>query len=210
MPGWPPSRWRRSAGRAVGCDASAPGSTARWPARYALQLRSVSARLSRAAPACRPVTQPRPAQLGAWVQPPEACSARRLSPRLSLARMLALRLRSTRSSRWVTEVASSRRVEHTRNCRMHLVAIAWLYVVVLMALAEATSHQRHAAGRGLHLPALRRAAAGASCCTCWARRRGAARAGAELPSASAPAAAADPDGGGHAPGDAVAPEREEP
>jgi hypothetical protein len=89
---------------------------------------------------------------------------------------------------------------------MYLVAIAWLYVVLLMALAEATALNGSWLGATFTLALYgvlplaialylmgtpsRRAA----------RRRAAALAALPL----------DPDGGGHAPGDAVAAKREEP
>ena len=89
---------------------------------------------------------------------------------------------------------------------MHLVAIAWLYVVLMMAVAEATSNQGTLLGAVFTLllygllplsivlylmnePARRRA-----------RRTRDAVASAGLP---------EPDGRDHAPGDAVGPEREE-
>jgi hypothetical protein len=89
---------------------------------------------------------------------------------------------------------------------MYLMAIAWIYVVALMALAEGFSDRGSWLGAiitfllygalplgiALYLfatPARRRA-----------RRRAA---------ASATGVAADPDGGGHPAGDAVAPERKE-
>ena len=82
---------------------------------------------------------------------------------------------------------------------MYLVAIAWIYVVLLMALAEAS--QPAAAGSARpSLPALRRSAARRSCCTCSARRRGArAR---RRPSSPQPSRRGEPDRGGHPPGDA--------
>ena len=87
---------------------------------------------------------------------------------------------------------------------MYLVAIAWAYVVVLMALAEGLGPGGTWVGAAMTLllygfvpgsivlylvgtPSRRSA-----------RRRAAA------------SAASDPDRGGHPPGDAVAPEREEP
>ncbi len=86
---------------------------------------------------------------------------------------------------------------------LHLVALAWIFVVTMMALAEATSPHGTLLGAFftfvlygvlpltivlyiLGTPIRRRAR----------RRR--------------EASAADPDGGGHAAGDAVAPERKEP
>lgn len=91
---------------------------------------------------------------------------------------------------------------------MLLVAIAWIYVVLMIAVAEATSNQGTVMGAFFTLllygvlplgivlyvmnePTRRRA------------RR--ARAAAE-----ASAGAVQPDGGDHAAGDAVAPERKEP
>ncbi len=84
---------------------------------------------------------------------------------------------------------------------MHIVAIAWMFVVVMMALAEALSSQGTVLGAvftfvlygvlPLSLVLYIMAAP--------ARRR--ARRAAE---------SAAPDGGGVAPGDAVAPERKEP
>ena len=88
---------------------------------------------------------------------------------------------------------------------MYLIAIAWLYVTVMMAVAEAMAPNGTVLGAAITLllygvlplsivlyvmgsPARRRA------------RR----------AAEARAASGEPDGGSHAAGDAVAPEREEP
>jgi membrane protein implicated in regulation of membrane protease activity len=88
---------------------------------------------------------------------------------------------------------------------MHLVALAWIYVVLMMALAEALSPQGTVLGAGITFllygvlplsivlyvmgtPMRRRA-----------RRR-----------AEAQASAADPDSGGQAPGEAIATVRKEP
>lgn len=98
---------------------------------------------------------------------------------------------------------------------MYLVAIAWMYVVLMMAVAEALSSQGTVLGAvftfllygllplGIVLyilgtPGRRRA-----------RRAAEAAELAQLRAAAAPAASAAPDGGGVAPGDAVAPVREE-
>lgn len=99
---------------------------------------------------------------------------------------------------------------------MYLVAIAWMYVVLMMAVAEALSSQGTVLGAvftfllygllplGIVLyilgtPGRRRA-----------RRAAEAAELAQLrAAAAAPAASAAPDGGGVAPGDAVAPVREE-
>jgi hypothetical protein len=92
-----------------------------------------------------------------------------------------------------------------------LVALAWMYVVIMMAVAEATSNQGTWLGAVFTLllygalplsivlyvmntPARR------------ARRRALDAAQAQVAVASA---AVDPDGGSHAAGDAVAPKREE-
>lgn len=96
---------------------------------------------------------------------------------------------------------------------MYLVAIAWMYVVLMMAVAEALSSQGTVLGAvftfllygllplGIVLyilgtPGRRRA-----------RRAAEAEELAQLRAAAA--ASAQPDGGGVAPGDAVAPVREE-
>jgi hypothetical protein len=92
---------------------------------------------------------------------------------------------------------------------MYLVAIGWLYVVVMMAVAEALSTQGSVLGAvitflfyGL-LPVVLIIYIGGT----PHRRR--ARQAAEAAAASAAAAAAPPHGSGHAAGDAVAAERKE-
>jgi membrane protein implicated in regulation of membrane protease activity len=91
---------------------------------------------------------------------------------------------------------------------MHLVALAWIYVALMMSVAEATAPQGTLLGAFitfllygvlplsivLYLMAtpMRRSA----------RRRAEAKARQR--------SAADPDGGGHAAGDAITPVREEP
>lgn len=91
---------------------------------------------------------------------------------------------------------------------MYLIAIGWLYVVLMMAAAEALSSQGTVLGAlftfvlyGLLPLALVVYIGGTP-----ARKR--ARRAAEAAEAEVPSAA--PDGGGHAAGDAVAPERKEP
>ena len=93
---------------------------------------------------------------------------------------------------------------------MYLVAIAWLYVVVLMALAEGTSAQGTWLGASFTFLLYGALAARHRRSTCSARRPAAGPAAA--PSAPQPRASAgvDPDGSGHAPGDAVAAEGKEP
>ena len=92
---------------------------------------------------------------------------------------------------------------------MYLVAIAWMYVVVMMTVVEATSANGTVMGAiftfvlygalpmSLVLYILRTPA----------RKR--ARLAAEAPAATAEASGAEPDGREHAPGDTVAPERKE-
>jgi hypothetical protein len=97
---------------------------------------------------------------------------------------------------------------------MYLVAIGWLYVVVMMAVAEALSTQGSVLGAVITFvfygllpvvlviyiggtPHRRRA------------RRAAEAAAASAASATSAAAAAPPHGSGHAAGDAVAAERKE-
>lgn len=100
---------------------------------------------------------------------------------------------------------------------MYLIAIAWIYVVVMMAVAEALSTQGTVLGAvitfvlyGLLPVALLMYILGAPRRT---RERKAAEAVelAALRAAAAPAASAlQPDGGHHAAGDAVAAVRKEP
>jgi membrane protein implicated in regulation of membrane protease activity len=99
---------------------------------------------------------------------------------------------------------------------MIVVAIGWMYVVLMMAVAEALSSQGSVLGAVftfllygvlplaivlyiMGTPARKRALREAE-----ARERAERAGGSERGVASAP-----PDGGSHAPGDAVAPEREE-
>lgn len=99
---------------------------------------------------------------------------------------------------------------------MYLVAIAWIYVVLMMAVAEALSSQGTVLGAvftfllyGLLPLAIVLYILG----TPGRRRARRAAEAAELAqlraAAAAPAASAAPDGGGVAPGDAIAPVREE-
>jgi hypothetical protein len=87
---------------------------------------------------------------------------------------------------------------------LHIVALAWMYVVLMVALVEALSPQGTVLGAlltvvgwGLVPLAIVLYILGTP-----ARRRSR--------RAAAQASGADPDRGGHAPGDAVAPERKEP
>ena len=92
---------------------------------------------------------------------------------------------------------------------MFLVAIAWIYVVLLMAVAEATGSGGSVLGALLIVLFYGVLAAGNRALPDAAAARRA-PAGARRAPAAAPAQRRDPGRGGHAPGDAVAPEREEP
>jgi hypothetical protein len=108
---------------------------------------------------------------------------------------------------------------------MYLVAIAWLYVVVMMALAEALSPQGSVLGAFITLmlygvlpvvvvlyimgaPHRRRARLAVERAEQAEQAEGAERAGTAQPAAGG-SAAAPPDGGGQPPRDAVAPVRKE-
>ena len=91
---------------------------------------------------------------------------------------------------------------------MLLTAIAWIYVVLMVAVVEATSPRGTLLGAAFTLllyGVLPLAIVGYLFLS-PARQR--ARRAAEAAEAAS-AAALDPDDGGHAPGDAVAPERKE-
>jgi len=83
-----------------------------------------------------------------------------------------------------------------------LVALAWIYVVLLMAVAEATSPVGSALGALLTFVLYGVLPLALALYLLGAPRRRAARRRAE-------ASTGDPDGGGHATGDAVAAKREE-
>jgi len=86
---------------------------------------------------------------------------------------------------------------------MYLVAIGWLYVVVMMALAEALSPQGSVLGAVFTLLLYGVAPLSLVLYILGTPVRKRARRAAEA------ASTAEPDGGGHAPGDAVAAERKE-
>lgn len=90
---------------------------------------------------------------------------------------------------------------------MYVVAIAWMYVVVMMAVAEASSPNGSLLGAFFTLllyGALPLSIVLYVMATPMRRR---ARLAAERAAEARPSR--EPDGGGHAPGDPVAPEREE-
>jgi hypothetical protein len=92
---------------------------------------------------------------------------------------------------------------------MYLVAIAWLYVVVLMAIAEGTAVGGSWLGATFTFLLYGALPLGISLYLLGTPARRRARRRAELASAGG-AGADDPDGGGHAAGDAVAPIGKEP
>lgn len=96
---------------------------------------------------------------------------------------------------------------------MVLVALAWMYVVVMMAVAEATSNQGTWLGAVFTLLLYGALPLGIVLYVMNTPARKARRRAAEAAEAAAqaePSARLEPDGGGHAAGDAVAPERKEP
>ncbi len=98
------------------------------------------------------------------------------------------------------------RLQEALDSGMYLVAIAWLYVVVMMALAEAVSSQGSVLGAIITFVLYGVLPLGLVLYIMGTPARRRARQAAE---AAAEASAAPPDGGGHAAGDAVAAERKE-
>ena len=86
---------------------------------------------------------------------------------------------------------------------MHLVAIAWIYVVLMMAVAEAVSSQGTVLGAVITFVLYGVLPLSVVLYIMGAPARKRARRAAAVASAA-------PDGGGTAPRDAVAPERKEP
>ena len=93
---------------------------------------------------------------------------------------------------------------------MYIVAIAWLYVVVLMALAEGMSAGGTWLGAAFTFLLYGALPLGIALYLLGTPARRRARCRAELASAAGHPAAGDPDGGGHPPGDPIAPVGKEP
>jgi hypothetical protein len=92
---------------------------------------------------------------------------------------------------------------------MYLVAIAWIYVVLMMALAEALSSQGTVLGAVITFVLYGLLPLSVVLYIMGAPARGRARRAAEAAAVAAAAPSATPDGRGMAPGDAVAPEGKE-
>ena len=88
---------------------------------------------------------------------------------------------------------------------MHLVAIAWIYVVLMMAAAEASSSNGTLLGAFFTIVLY-----GALPLSIVMYLLGTPARRARRQAAEASGATVEPDRGGHPPGDAVAPERKEP
>ena len=93
---------------------------------------------------------------------------------------------------------------------MYLLALGWLYVVVLMALAEGTAPGGSWLGAAITFVFYGVVPLGIALYLFGTPARRRARRRAAPASAGGRAAGADPDGGGHAPGDPVAPVGKEP
>lgn len=92
---------------------------------------------------------------------------------------------------------------------MYLVAIGWLYVVLMMALAEALSTQGSVLGAVITFVLYGVLPLGLVMYILGTPTRRRMRQAAEAAAAPASPSAAAPDGGGHTAGDAVAAERKE-
>lgn len=93
---------------------------------------------------------------------------------------------------------------------MVLVALAWMYVVVMMAVAEATSNQGTWLGAVFTLVLYGALPLGIVLYVMNTPARNARRRAADAAAQAETSARLEPDRGGHAAGDTVAPERKEP
>lgn len=99
--------------------------------------------------------------------------------------------------------------KHAGRPSVLIVAIAWMYVVLMMAAAEAVSPQGGVLGAVFTVLLYGVLPLSVVLYVMGTPRRRRARRAAERASAGEPASVASPDGGRHAAGDAVAAEREE-
>ena len=93
---------------------------------------------------------------------------------------------------------------------MYLLALGWLYVVVLMALAEGTAPNGSWLGAAITFLLYGVLPLGIALYLYGTPARRRARRRAHAASVAERGSGADPDGGGHAPGDPVAPVGKEP
>jgi len=93
---------------------------------------------------------------------------------------------------------------------MYVVAIAWLYVVVLMALAEGVSDHGSWLGAGVTFMFYGVLPLGIVLYLIGTTSRREARQAQQAQQAASATSGVESDGGGHAAGDAIAPERKEP
>lgn len=110
------------------------------------------------------------------------------------------------SSRIMTAGFAKRNTQNSLT-RMLIVVVAWIYVVLMMAVAEAIAPNGTVLGAVFTLLLYGVLPLGIVLYVLGTPARRAARRAREE---AAAASAAQPGGGGHAPGAAVAPEREEP
>jgi hypothetical protein len=118
----------------------------------------------------------------------------------------------TRRAPWSAQDQIINPTDNTQNTRrrttMYLVAIAWMYVVLMMAVAEAMSSQGTVLGAIITFVLYGLLPLGLVLYIMGTPGRKKMRQRAEA--AAAPVTSMAPDGSGHAAGDTIAPERKEP